>query len=71
MLAELMAYMTSSEREIKRVCAEFGLEATITCAVEPTSALTPFIRFPPEVVQWAADRDVAIDVDIMIWREDE
>jgi Domain of unknown function (DUF4279) len=70
MLAELLAYMTSNDQTIKRVCGEFGLEATITCAVEPTSALTPAVQFPPEVVQWAAERDVAIDVDVMIWRDD-
>jgi hypothetical protein len=71
MLAELMAHMAPSEREVKRVCAELGLKAMIICAVEPTSSLTPSIRFPPDVVRWAADRDVAIDVDIMIWREDD
>jgi hypothetical protein len=58
--------MTSSSHEIKRVCDELGLEATITCAIEPTSPLTPAVGFPPEVVQWAAERDVAIDIDVMI-----
>jgi hypothetical protein len=70
MLAELLAHMMASSREIKRVCGELGLDATITCAIEPTSALTPAVRFPPDVVQWAAERDVAIDVDLMIWRDD-
>ncbi len=70
MLAELMAYMASGEREIKRVCADLGLEGTITCAVEPTSSLTPALTFPPEIVRWAADRDIAIDVDVMLWPSD-
>jgi hypothetical protein len=71
MLGELMAYMPSNGQEIRQVCAELELEATVTCAVEPTSSLTPVIRFSPEVVRWAADGDVAIDIDIMIWRDDE
>jgi len=70
MLAELLAHTTSSSAEIKRICGELGLEATITCAIEPTSALAPAVRFSPEVVQWAAERNVAIDIDVMIWRDD-
>jgi hypothetical protein len=69
MLNELLAHMAPGSDRMKGLCGELGLEATLTCAVEPVSAVTPFVYFPPAVVQWAADHSVAIDVDIMIWRD--
>lgn len=71
MLAELLARMAPSHGKLRQVCTELGLTASLTCAVEPTSAQTPAIVFPPAVVKWAAANDVAIDVDIMLWREEE
>jgi hypothetical protein len=71
MLSELLAHMASGEQELRRVCTELGVEATLTCAVEPTSALTPAILFSPDVVRWAGDRDVTIETDIMLWREED
>jgi hypothetical protein len=71
MLDELMARMATGSERMKELCGELGLEATLTCAVEPVSAATPFVHFPPAVVQWAADQCVAIAVDIMLWRDDD
>jgi len=69
MLSELLAHMAPGEQRLNKVCAELGVKPTITCAVEPTSSLTPSIVFSPDVVRWAADHNVEIDVDIMLWWE--
>jgi hypothetical protein len=71
MLSELLAWMAPSELRLRQVCADLGVEATLTCAVEPKSSLTPYIFFPRDVVRWAAKHDVALDIDIMIWGEDD
>jgi hypothetical protein len=71
MLSELMAYMAPGENKLRQVCAELGVEATLTCAVEPKSSLTPSIFFPRDVVQWAASHDVVLDIDVMLWGEED
>jgi hypothetical protein len=71
MLDELLARMAPGSERMKELCGELGLEATLTCAVEPVSAETPSVYFPSAVVQWAADQCVAIEVDIMLWRNDD
>jgi hypothetical protein len=71
MLDELLARMAPGSERMKKLCGELGLEATLTCAVEPVSAETPSVYFPPAVVRWAADQCVAIEVDIMLWRDDD
>lgn len=71
MLDEVLARMAPSGGKLRQVCEELGLEAILTCAVEPTSAQTPAVIFSPAVVKWVADNDVTIDVDIMLWREDD
>lgn len=71
MLDELLARMAPGIGQMKALCGELGLGATLTCAVEPVSAKTPFVYFPPAAVQWAADHCVAIEVDIMLWRNDD
>jgi len=70
MLSELLTHVAPGEDKLLAVCTELGVEATLTCAVEPTSALTPYILFPSDVIRWAADHDVEIDVDVMLWREE-
>jgi hypothetical protein len=70
MLTELRAYIAPGEHELRRVCAELGVEATLTCAVEPTSSLTPAMIFPPDVLRWAADYDITLDIDVMLWASD-
>lgn len=71
MLDQVLARIAPSGGELKQVCKELGLEALLTCAVEPTSAQTPAVVFSPAVVKWAADNNVTIEVDIMLWREDD
>src|SRR4029077_5266709 len=71
MLSELLAHMAPGKQKLQQVCAELGLEATLTCAVEPKSSLTPNIFFPHDVIRWAASHDVALDIDVMLWREED
>jgi len=35
------------------------------------SAMTPYILFPENVVKWAAQHNVAIAVDVILWREND
>jgi hypothetical protein len=71
MLSELLVHMAPGEDKLRQVCAELGVEATLTCAVEPKSSLTPYIFFPRDVVRWAASHDVALDIDVMLWGEED
>lgn len=70
MLSELLMRLAGTESAFDKVYANNGVEAMITCAVEPKSAITPYVLFPQEVVRWAADNNVAIAVDLMLWRDD-
>jgi hypothetical protein len=71
MLDEVISRLRSVGDNLRAVCDEIGVEPVLICAVEPRSAQTPAIRFPVEIVRWAADNRVALDVDIMLWRKDD
>lgn len=71
MLSALLARLEPAKARIREVCDTFHLEARIICAVEPSSSQAPAIFFPPAVIGWAAEIGCAIDVDIMLWAEDE
>jgi hypothetical protein len=71
MLDELVTRLRPAEQALRGVYDANKVEAMITCAVEPQSGVTPYILFPNEVVQWAAAHDVALAVDVMLWREEE
>jgi hypothetical protein len=64
MLCELMAIITPTQQRLRTVRDELHLDATITCTVEPTSTQMPEIRFPRDVIHWAAEHDVAIAVEL-------
>lgn len=66
MLAELLSQLAPAEHALTRVLRANELEAMITCAVEPKSALSPYILFPVDVIAWAAQHDVALAVDLML-----
>jgi hypothetical protein len=72
MLSEVLDRLAPAEHALAQMLGASELEAMITCAVEPRSALTPYILFPVEVVAWAAVHDVALAVDLMLasgWSE--
>jgi hypothetical protein len=69
MLSEVQARLARAEDALANVCAEHRVESMLTCAVEPTSAQMPYILFPNDIVRWAGDHDVAVAVDVMLWRD--
>jgi hypothetical protein len=69
MLDEVVARFGDCGDRLLRVCDEIGVRAMLTCTVEPQSEETPDITFPVRIVRWAADNNVALGVDIMIWRK--
>lgn len=71
MLDEVISRLRPVSDKLRAVCDEIGVEPMLICAVEPRSAQTPAITFPIEIVRWAADNRVALDVDIMLWRRDD
>lgn len=71
MLSELMTRMKPGETKLHQVYMQHNVEAAITCAVEPTSSVTPQILFPMDLVRWAAQHDVELAVDVMLWRTEE
>jgi hypothetical protein len=71
MLSEVISRLKPAGEKLRTVCDEIGLEPTLTCAVEPKSAETPDVTFPLAVVKWAAENNVILAVDIMIWRRDD
>jgi hypothetical protein len=68
MLDEVISRLRPVGRKLRAVCDEIGVEPVLTCTVEPKSAQTPDVTFPLAVVQWAAENNVRLAVDIMIWR---
>jgi hypothetical protein len=71
MLDEVVGRFSDCGDRLPQVCDEIGVEPVLMCRVEPKSAETPAITFPVEIVRWAADNRVALDVDIMLWRKDD
>lgn len=71
MLDEVISRLRPVSDKLRAVCEEIGVEPMLICAVEPRSAQTPAITFPVEIVRWAADNRVALDVDVMLWRKDD
>jgi hypothetical protein len=68
MLDDVISRLIPVGQELRTVCDEIGVEPILTCAVEPRSAETPDITFPRDVVRWAAENNVTLAVDIMLWR---
>jgi Domain of unknown function (DUF4279) len=71
MLEEVISQLRPVSVKLRAVCGEIGVEPMLTCAVEPRSAQTPDVTFPRSVVQWAAENNVELDVDIMLWRKEK
>jgi hypothetical protein len=70
MLDQVISRLSTAGQKLNTVCDEIGVEPILTCTVEPQSAETPDVTFPRPVVQWAANNNVALAVDIMLWRRD-
>ena len=70
MLEEVVSRLRPVGDKLRAVCDEIGVEPMLTCRVEPRSAETPDITFPLAVVQWAAENNVVLAVDVMLWRRD-
>jgi hypothetical protein len=70
MLDEVVSRLSPAGHKLHTLSEEIGVEPILTCAVEPMSAMTPEITFPHAVVQWAAENNVVLAVDIMLWRRD-
>jgi hypothetical protein len=71
MLGDVISRLGPASQKLRAVCDEIGVAPILTCAVEPRSAATPNITFPRDVVRWAAESDVSLAVDIMLWRGDD
>jgi hypothetical protein len=71
MFSELMDHMKPGETKLHQVCKQHSVEAAITCAIEPTSSVTPQILFPMDLVRWAAQYNVELAVDVMLWRTED
>jgi hypothetical protein len=71
MLDDLLDRLRPAEQRLRVGYEKHGVESMITCTVEPTSRVTPYILFPDYVVKWSAEQGVAISVGVMLWREDD
>lgn len=71
MLDELRERMAVSAEVVRQTCADLGISPRIYCAVSPTSTLTPGLMFSAEVVAWASALGASIEVDVMLWPDDE
>jgi hypothetical protein len=71
MLSEVVERLAPASNVMNAVYATHDVKAMLTCAVEPRSALTPYVLFPVEIVQWAAQQGVAITTDLMLSQEHE
>jgi hypothetical protein len=67
MLSDLIERLSPAADLLKTAYSRFHVEGMITCGVERQSAEMPYLLFPGDILRWAADHDVAIAVDVMLW----
>lgn len=73
MLAEMLSLLRPASSKLRSVSKQIGVTPVLTCAVRPRSTeakdggyVTPDVRFPLDFVQWAAENEVVLAVDILL-----
>jgi hypothetical protein len=73
MMAEMLSLVRPAGSKLRTVSEQIGVIPVLTCAVRPRSTgatdggyVTPDVRFPLDVVQWAAENAVVLAVDILL-----
>lgn len=70
MLTELLERFEPGENVLAPLCAELGAEAIIKFTVLPFGA-SAWLEFTPEILRWAGERNVSIDIDVMVGGDDD
>jgi hypothetical protein len=69
-LTELLIRFAPGENELVDLCEELGATATIRCTVLPGDA-APGMTFAAEVVRWAGERGISIEIDVIVDGDDD
>jgi hypothetical protein len=67
MLSELLVRFAPGENALAPLCAELEATAIIKFTVLPGDT-TPWITFSPDLLRWAGERNITIDIDVMAER---
>lgn len=70
MLSELLSRMAPGEDTLPGLCRELGATAAIKCTILPGKT-APDITFTADVVRWAGERNVSIEVDVIVGGDDD
>jgi hypothetical protein len=65
MLTELLTRLAPAENGLAELCEELGATAVIICAVLPSDT-APGMTFTADVLRWAGERGVSIEVDVIV-----
>jgi hypothetical protein len=71
LIRELMEQLTPYTTRIRETCVEFGLKPCISCPIEPKSTLVPSIHLMPDTLAWMVSLGAPLDIDVMVWDDDE
>jgi Domain of unknown function (DUF4279) len=73
MMAEMLLLVRPASSRLRSVSKQIGVTPVLTCAVRPRATgatdggyVTPDVRFPLDIVQWAAENAVVLAVDILL-----
>jgi hypothetical protein len=73
MLAEMLLLVRPAGSKLRSVSKQIGVTPVLTCAIRPRSTeandgsyVTPDVRFPLDVVRWAAENEIVLAVDILL-----
>jgi len=69
MLTELLTRVAPGEDELVELCEELGATMTIRCTVLPGDE-APGMTFTSDVVRWAGERGLSIEIDVVVGGRD-
>jgi hypothetical protein len=67
----ILARLDKARDRIRTAMKDYDVRAELQVAVTPASTLTPVANFPADIVAWVASIGASIDVDVMLWAEDD
>lgn len=71
LMRPLLTRLNPCKEAIRQLMIDLDLEAELWWAITPRSTLTPVTNLPADIVAWAADIGATIDIDVMLWEEDD
>lgn len=71
LVKELIEQIGARTTQIRETCSELDLELCLSCPIVPKSTLIPSIHLSPDVLEWIVRLGAHLDIDVMIWDDDD